>query len=171
MERWDTAKIEVCAHSKFYVSQLKGSSSVQFLEFLAQYAHRMRCDYMVHRHNCQYDQYRPHQQSGEHKIFLSPCQSILNMYFVHIFLSFFRQKKKRMNKKGGIKRKTLKSCLGIRSLNSHFGNLYLKEDVWPSVIQIMTKCLYYYFSTLNMTCRKEEVWPGEVQRMSLPESS
>ena len=49
---------------------------------------------MVHRHDCQHNQSGPHQQSGEHKIFLAICQSILNIVFIHIFsLSLFLKKK------------------------------------------------------------------------------
>ena len=55
---------------------------------------------MVHRHDCQHDQYRQHRQSGEHKIFLAPCLSRLNMVFVYVFFLYLFQEKKRRNKKG-----------------------------------------------------------------------
>ena len=94
MARWDAAKIKVCVHAKFYVPQSKGLSSVQFLEYLASHTHSKRHNHIVHRHGCQHDQYRPAPQSGEHKIFLAPCQSILNTVFIHIFfLSLLRKKK------------------------------------------------------------------------------
>ena len=107
MARRDAAKIKVCAHAEFYVPQSKGVSSVQFLEFLASHSHRKRCDLMVHRHGCQHNQYGLHQQSGEHKIFLAPCQSILNTVFIHIFfLSLFTKKNKEEQKREKRKKKS-----------------------------------------------------------------
>ena len=48
MAKGETAKVKVCAQAKFYVSQSKGLSSVQFLEFLALHTHRKRCGHMEH---------------------------------------------------------------------------------------------------------------------------
>ena len=58
---------------------------------------------MVHRHDCQHNQYGPHRQSGGHKIFLAPYQSIFNMvlYTSSSCLFFGKKRNKKVIKWGG----------------------------------------------------------------------
>ena len=67
------------------------------------------------------------------------------MVFIHIFILSLFEKEKKNRKKGVTKREKKgkrKSSPGIRLLSIHFEDLCLKEEVWPSVIQTMTKGLY-----------------------------
>ena len=83
-----------CVHAEFYVSQSKHLSSVQFLEYLASHTHTGRGVTIWCIGTTEQVQYGPHRQV-ENKIFLAPCQSILNMFLYTFSCNFFG------NKKGG----------------------------------------------------------------------